>query len=210
MLFRSFRGANDRLSTSEINKSMDLFRNTSYLYLSGYSLVANPQRNAILRGVDLAKRYGAKVVFDPGAHNIIRSNFELFNNLFNNCDVFCPNLEEAKTITKANRLETVIGRLQREDLLTALKIGEDGCILIDKKETMKIRGFKSKCVDSTGAGDAFASALIFGLAKKFSLENVGQLANWFASQVITRMGARNFPSKTEIQSFLKELKTAEK
>jgi len=69
---------------------------------------------------------------------------------------------------------------------------------------VKVPAFKAKCIDSTGAGDAFAAALIFGLANNFPLKNVGQLANWFASQVTTRIGARNFPSTTEIRSFVKQ------
>jgi len=158
----------------------------------------------------LAKRYNLKVVFDPGAHNLVKSDFQLFKRLLDVCDVFCPNLEEAKAITRTNQLETAIERLQKKERLTAIKCGEDGCILINEKQIVKVPGFKAKCVDSTGAGDSFAAALIFGLAKKFSLKNVGQLANWFASQVTTQIGARNFPSKTEIRIFLKELRTAEK
>jgi sugar/nucleoside kinase (ribokinase family) len=173
-------------------------------------LVPGPQKKAILHAVNLAKRYNLKMVFDPCAHNLVKSDFKLFKRLLDVCDVFCPNLEEAKAITRTNQLEITIERLQSEERLTAIKFGKDGCILINKKEIIKVPGFKAKCVDSTGAGDAFASALIFGLANNFPLKNVGQLANWFASQVTTQIGARNFPSKTEIRSFLKELKTAEK
>lgn len=208
--FYVFRGANDMLLTKEINLSAKLLKRSEYLYFSGYSLVSNPQKAAIVQAVNISKRYNVKVVFDPGAHNLIESDFELFKELLDICDIFCPNLEEARAITKSNRLEIVIKRLRRKGRLTALKCGKDGCILINKKETVKVPGFKAKCIDSTGAGDAFASALIFGLANNFPLKNVGQLANWFASQVTTRIGARNFPSKTEVQSYLKELKNTEK
>jgi sugar/nucleoside kinase (ribokinase family) len=163
-----------------------------------------------LKAARTAKEHKTRIIFDPGAHNLIRSEPRLFARALDLCNVFLPNLEEASEIAGTTDKDSIIDALKNRAPLTAMKCGKDGCMLINKKETVKVPGFMAKCVDSTGAGDAFASALIFGLANNFPLKNVGQLANWFASQVTTRIGARNFPSKTEIRSFLKELKTAEK
>jgi sugar/nucleoside kinase (ribokinase family) len=157
-----------------------------------------------LKAAKTAKEHKTKIAFDPGAHNLIRSKPWLFAKALDLCDVFLPNLEEASEITRTTNKDDVISALKNRAPLTAMKCGKDGCILISKKRVVRVPGFNVKCVDSTGAGDAFASALIFGLANNFPLRNVGQLANWFASQVTTRIGARNFPSKTKIRSFLKE------
>jgi sugar/nucleoside kinase (ribokinase family) len=208
--FCVFRGANDTLSRHDVDKSIDLIRRSEYLYFSGYSLANKPQRTAILKAAKTAKEHKTKIIFDPGAHNLIRSEPRLFTEVLDLCDVFLPNLDEGSEIASTTDKDGIINALKKRVPLTAMKCGKDGCILINKKETVKVPGFKAKCVDSTGAGDAFASALIFGLANNFPLKNVGQLANWFASQVTTRIGARNFPSKPEIRGFLKELKTAEK
>ena len=207
--FCVFRGANDTLSGHDVDKSIDLIRRSEYLYFSGYSLANNPQRTAILKAVKTAKEHKTKIVFDPGAHNLIRSEPGLFAKALDLCDVFLPNLDEASEITNTVNKDDIISALKNRASLTAMKCGKDGCMLINKKETVKVPGFKAKCVDSTGAGDAFAAALTFGLVKDFPLKHVGQLANWFASQVTTRIGARDFHSKTEIRSFLRELKTGE-
>ena len=201
--FRVFRGANDELQAAEVNLSAKLLRRSEYLYFSGYSLVSNPQKEAILHAINIARRHGVKVVFDPGAHNLIKSDFELFKRLLDICDVFCPNLEEAKAITKTNRLETAIKKLQRKDKLTALKCGEDGCILIKEDELFKIKGFRVDRLDTTGAGDAFAAALIYGLLKNLPPRETGRLANWFAAYTVKSMGARTFASKREINSYLR-------
>jgi sugar/nucleoside kinase (ribokinase family) len=208
--FHVFRGANDKLVSKEIDQSIGLIKNSEYLYFSGYSLVSNPQRDAILHAFELARKDHIKVVFDPGVHNLVKSNFDLFKGISDKCDVFCPNFEEAKAITKTTTLKEALVELQERKSMTALKCGARGCFLIGPKNTTRIRAFKTECQDTTGAGDAFAAGLIFGLVKHFPLESIGRLANWFAARAVTNIGARNFPSKTEIRSFLKELKTAEK
>lgn len=202
--FSVFRGANDMLSADEIDSSIELLNDSRYLYVSGYSLVANPVRAAILHSVEKAKEHHKKVIFDPGAYNIIKSHFSEVLQLLDLCDVFCANLDEAKAITQASLAETV-SKLRSKNRLTAIKCGSRGSILINKEKTLKIPGFKVACLDSTGAGDAFAAALIYGLLRNLPLHDVGQLANWFAAQVTTRIGARSFPSRTEVENFLKHL-----
>jgi sugar/nucleoside kinase (ribokinase family) len=204
--FYVFRGANERLLTEEIDKSISLLKNSKYLYFSGYSLVANPQREAILRAVKLAKKYKVGVVFDPGAHNLIRSDFQLFNDLLDVCDIFCPNLEEAKAITRTNNLNTAVNELQKRETFTALKWGASGCVLIGRKKLVKIPSFRVDCLDTTGAGDAFTAALIYGLVNHFPLKAIGQLANWFATRVVTNVGARSFVAKPAIIDFLARIR----
>jgi ribokinase len=207
--FHVFRGANDRLVSKEIDQSIGLIKNSEYLYFSGYSLFSNPQRDAILHAFELARKDHIKVVFDPGAYNLVKSNLDLFRGISDKCDVFCPNLEEAKAITKTTSLKKAVVELQKRKKVTALKCGARGCLLIGPKNPTRIRAFKTECRDTTGAGDAFAAGLIFGLVKHFPLESIGRLANWFAARVVTNIGARNFPSKEEIRHFLKRIEDSD-
>ena len=45
-------------------------------------------------------------------------------------------------------------------------------------------------VDTTGAGDAFTAAFLYGLSRKESLEECARLGTWCATQVIQQLGAR--------------------
>jgi sugar/nucleoside kinase (ribokinase family) len=200
-----FRGANDKLSIDEINKSNKFPKTSKYLCFSGFSLVSDPQKAAVLHAVKLARQHDVKVIFDPGAYNLVDANYKLFNELFYSCDVFCPNLDEAKATFKTHRLETVIQELRKANKLTALKCGARGCILISNAECTRVPGFKVNCVDTTGAGDAFLAALIFGLCKQFPSQAVGQLANWFAAQTVRHVGSRTFPPKVQITNFIETL-----
>ena len=203
--FLVFRGANDRLSIDEIRSVVDLLRRSRFVYFSGYSLVNNPQRSAILRTVEIARKSKSKIVFDPGAHNIVKSEKNLFSNLLDLCDVFSTNLDEAMAITNTNHIEDIVNILREKVPLTALKCGKDGAILISKENTVRVPSYNVKCLDPTGAGDAFTAALIYGLTRRMPLESIGRLANWFASRVITNIGSRSFPSRLETKRFIKLL-----
>lgn len=205
--FLVFRGANDELSTHDIEKAAALIKRSKYVYFSGYSLVNEPQQSAILQAIQTSRKYNTKIVFDPGAHNLIRSKPHLFLKILDLCDVFSPNLDEALAITNATNIDDVVNKLKSKVPLTALKCGENGCILINEKNTIKVPVFKTKCVDPTGAGDAFTAALIYGLAHELPLEATGQLANWFGAQVVTCIGPRSFPTKSRINRFFKKIKT---
>jgi ribokinase len=53
-----------------------------------------------------------------------------------------------------------------------------------------IQPFKTKVVDTTGAGDAFCAGFLFGLLKKKDLYECGRLGNLIASKCIEKVGAR--------------------
>jgi len=204
--FLIFRGANDKLSSDEIEKAASLIRRSSYIYFSGYSVVNDPQRSAIFRAVDLAKKFKRKIVFDPGAFNLIKSQKKLFTKLSSLCDVFSPNLDEACAITNVNNIEDATDKLREKIPLTALKCDKNGCILISKEKVVRMPGFNVRCIDPTGAGDAFTAGLIYGLSRGLPLESIGYLANWFAAEVVTSVGPRSFPTKSRISHFLRRLR----
>ena len=202
--FQVFKGANDALTIDEIDRMRNLIMKSEYLFFSGYSLAASSTIDTICYAVNLAKENNVKIVFDPGAHNLIRSNFSLFNKLMYLSDVFCPNVSEAKAMTQTNSLNVTIRKFKERAELTAIKCGAGGCFLINQKKCIKIPAFKTDCEDTTGAGDAFDAALIFGLINNMPLETTGQFANWFAAKIVQRTGARGFPAKKEITDFLEK------
>jgi sugar/nucleoside kinase (ribokinase family) len=205
---RSFlvsRGANDRLSQEEIWKATNLVKRSKYVYFSGYSLVEEPQRSAILEAINLAKRFQKKIIFDPGASNLVKEERALFIKLLQLSDVFSPNWEEACAITNASDVNDVIAELRKSVPLTTLKTDQNGCILFSREKLVRVPSYNVKCVDPTGAGDAFTAGVIYGLSRKLSLTSIGQLANWFAAQVVTGGGARSFPEKAKLNHVLKGL-----
>ena len=69
----------------------------------------------------------------------------------------------------------------------------------------RIPGFNVRAVDTTGAGDAFNAALVYGHLAGWPLEKAARFANIVGAVKVTKMGAGvNVPTKAEIDRFLTE------
>jgi fructokinase len=202
---RSFivsRGANDQLSRSDIEKIEDVIRDSRFIYSCGYSLVRNPQKTAILDALERGKKFGTRVVFDPGAYNLILSDRAFFWSIIDLCDVVSLNLDEAKALTEKTSRVDMVREIAERVPFVVLKCGEDGSLLFNEGKIVRTMGYRVKCVDSTGAGDAFTSAIVYGLSHKLALGLTCELANWYAAQVVRKTGARCFPSKLQTERFI--------
>jgi len=203
--FLVYRGANDLLMPEEVISYWNELGGAEFLYISGYSLAKEPQRKAIKCAVELASAQGSKIVFDPGSEVIIRSARKLVLKLASSAHVLSLNMTEARALTAAEKLTDILDALSRLAPLVALKLGSEGCILYMNGAFYKAPASKVKVVDTTGAGDAFTAALIYGLKEGLRPPTLATFANWFASRVVSKLGARGFPAKEEIMEFLRKL-----
>ena len=198
--FNTYLGANEDLTPEEIIQSSEIISNSEYLFVSGYSLNSHPE--AILKAIEIAKENAVKIIFDPGSHNIIYDSIESFRYILKNSSIFCPNESEIVSITESKSLDETINKMKKSKNFIALKLGDKGCKIIKNNEMTYDLGIKVNQVDTTGAGDAFISALVYGIERKLSLSDTAKFANWFASFIVTKIGARNYPSQKEINEVI--------
>ena len=91
---------------------------------------------------------------------------------------------------KGNAIEVIEQLMERYSLnLIALTRGNKGSLLSRKGEISEHPGIQVDIVDTVGAGDAFAAALIMGLFAKKNLEEINENANRLAAYVCTQPGA---------------------
>ena len=197
--FNTYLGAKN-LTPEEIVQSSEIISNSEYLFVSGYSLNSHPE--AILKAIEIAKENAVKIIFDPGSHNIIYDSIESFRYILKNSSIFCPNESEVVSITESKSLDEAINKMKKSKNLIALKLGDKGCKIIKNNQINHDLGIKVNQVDTTGAGDAFISALVYGIERELSLPDTAKFANWFASFIVTKIGARNYPSQKEINEFI--------
>ncbi len=66
---------------------------------------------------------------------------------------------------------------------------------------------KVKALDSTGAGDIYHGAFVYGLAMNMELENIIKISNIAGALSVTKLGGRySMPTKEEVKSKLNEYK----
>lgn len=73
--------------------------------------------------------------------------------------------------------------------LVALTLGEKGSVLCTRERRSVHSGYRTRIVDTVGAGDAFAAALVAGMLAGFDLDRINDHANRVASFVCSRPGA---------------------
>ena len=69
-------------------------------------------------------------------------------------------------------------------------MGAKGSFIRSRGSTRFIDAVSTKVVDTTGAGDLYASGFLYGLSKGYPLELSGKIASALASKVVSRIGAR--------------------
>ncbi len=92
------------------------------------------------------------------------------------------------------------GHERREDAANALMemgpqivvttLGQDGCVCFTSDRNWHSPGFVVPVVDTTGAGDAFHGAFVFGMLQGWAIERAAQLANAVAALNCTALGGR--------------------
>ncbi len=182
-----YRGANaftdPRLLTA------DDFEDAHLFYLSGYALLAEPQRSAALLALELAHRHGLIVALDPGLGGDPAVAARM-RSLLPGIDIFLPNLAEARALTHLSAPEDCAQALVAAGArLVALKLGLDGCLISDGMNTFHVPGFSVQARDSTGAGDSFAAGLLAAHLAALDWPAAGLLANVMGALTATRVGA---------------------
>lgn len=106
-------------------------------------------------------------------------------------DYFFPNYDEAKEITGKEDLNEIADVLLDCNIKNVIiKTGKKGCFIKNEKACFSVPAFPAaNCVDTTGAGDNFASGFISGLLEGKTLHNCAKLANCAASISVESIGA---------------------
>ncbi|MDW8058675.1 MAG: carbohydrate kinase family protein [Thermomicrobium sp.] len=125
-------------------------------------------------------------------------------------DVLVGNEEEFCALTGCHDIESALSSFRRAMPLGATRLaavtrGRAGCVLLTRRELLHCPAFPIEAVDPTGAGDAFAAGLVYGLLERLPLEELGRLANAVGALATRRLGARTaLPTEEELRRFLAE------
>ncbi len=87
-------------------------------------------------------------------------------------------------------LHQAIERARREVDVACVTMGPKGSVIVSGDETVEIPAEPANVVDTTGAGDLYASGVLYGLSQGLSFEESGRLGSVAAAAVIAHTGAR--------------------
>lgn len=177
-------------------------------------------RKATKKAVELAKKNGLIVTFDPNLRPPLWENQEeakvQMRYGFSKCDVLKISDNEVQFITGETDYDEGI-RLLREEYhipLILLTLGKDGSRAYYKDMRVEEKGYHVQVTDTTGAGDTFCGNIIhyvlqYGLETltEERLREILAFANSAAALVTTKKGAIcSMPEREEILSLMKKEK----
>jgi sugar/nucleoside kinase (ribokinase family) len=169
----------------------DDLRHAKYVYVEGYLFAGDSTRSAALRAMDLSKRNGVKVAFtvsDPFLINAYRDEF--WKLIEGPIDLLFCNLEEARSLTGLQHPIECAQAIHRHCENVALTLGKDGSILMHNGEVIPVEGVETQAIDTTGAGDMYAGAMLYGITNGMTWKQAGHLASHAAARVVAQLGAR--------------------
>ncbi|MDO8125220.1 MAG: carbohydrate kinase [Candidatus Hermodarchaeota archaeon] len=196
----------------------DWLRKIKYLHVGGVSLTRNPSRQTTLRAIEIARKNGAVITFDPNLRLDLWSGGlhecrKILHIVLARTDIFLPSQHELLLIMDTEQIDDAFSRAHKLGPHTiCLKCGADGSRISTKTAKGKYDQFSQKAldvnvVDTTGAGDGFNAGLIVGLVKGMNIREAVRQGTAVASLVITKIGAMTaLPTEQELSKFLMKMK----
>lgn len=148
---------------------------------------------------------GAVLVYDTGWDDAL--SFENYEEMLRLADYYVPNQKEAMKLTGTDSPHKAAEALKAYFNKVVVKLDKDGCLGIDEDGSVFTIGPIShfRCVDSTGAGDAFLAGFLYGLYHHFSFKDCILAGNITGGKAVTAVGALSaHVTEAELLQMMKE------
>ncbi len=181
----TYLGAACDLYSEELNA--DEFGGYDYFHIEGY-LVQN--HDLIRKAVKMAKDNGLKVSLDLASFNVVEANKEFLHEIVNQyVDIVFANEEEAHAYTGLPA-EEALHKLAEHCEIAVVKVGKDGSFIKVGGNVYRADAIKAECIDTTGAGDLYASGFLYGLTQAYAYDVCGKIGSILAGNVVEVVGAK--------------------
>ena len=178
-------GAAVELVAEDLNDSF--FKGYDMLHIEGYLL----QNYALIEtACNLAKQSGLRISLDLASYNVVEAHCDFLTYISKEfADIIFANEDEAKAMTGLHPEEAVHQIAEWCDV-AVVKTGKDGSLVKTGGEIYKIEPIKANVVDTTGAGDLYASGFLFGLLNEIAISECGRIGSMLGKHVIEQIGAK--------------------
>lgn len=180
----SYKGVNNDLSWDDLPMPLE----TKWIYIS--SLLGKGFKTAEKLS-DWAKGNNVRVALNISLY-LAKEGIKALSKILNNVDILILNKEEAEALTGKEHTKAMLEVIAHyvNGIIVVTDGGKPIHVLAGKAHYMK--EFKAiDVVDSTGAGDAFASAFVYGIMKGRGIEEALRYGCKNSISVLGHVGAKN-------------------
>ena len=172
--------------------SMDFVTNFNY---AGYHYILIEgflvqDHNLVRTVAEKARAAGLITAIDLCSYNVVEANRDFLNEIISKyIDIVFANEEEAKALTGLEPREA-LDAIASKVKIAVVKIGSKGSMIKSGEEIWEIGVIDVKPVDTTGAGDLYASGFLYGLSAGKSLKTCGEYGSILSGNVIEFIGSK--------------------
>lgn len=197
----------------DINKDYineETFNGVSYLHIMGSAIYNDDIRDTILKAIELAKRQGLKISFDPNVRKEIvtdKKKKDLLLEILKSSDIILPGEDELFYLLGIEDESEAVEKLLNEGAsIILVKRGKNGATLYTKDIKEDITPIEVEEIDPTGAGDSFGGAFISYLSQGEDVVKAAKIAAIAGAMAVTEKGPmEGSTTKQELEQIYEEL-----
>lgn len=181
----TYLGAAIELTANDLKD--EFFKGQDFFHMEGY-LVQNQELT--LKALQLAKNNQLIISLDLASYNVVEANRDFLIDVISKyVDIIFANEQEAHALTDLDANVAVFQIASMCDI-AVVKLGANGSIIKKAEHYYKVNSVEAIPIDSTGAGDLYASGFLFGMAQELPLNKCGDLASLISGKVVEVIGAK--------------------
>jgi len=186
----TFLGAGSSIGPEDIKAEQIIGHKIAYL--EGYLWDNEKAKKAMKKMVDICKNDNQQIAFTLSDLFCVDRHRDSFAELIkNNVNILFGNEEEICAMIKSTSIKDGIDYAKSLNITTAITLAERGSLLIKDNDVIEVPAIVvDKVIDTTGAGDLFASGFLYGLCQNKKLATCGHMASVAAAEIISHYGAR--------------------
>ena len=186
----TYLGASQLLGPEDVDEAA--VKRAQITYLEGYLFDPPAAKEAFYKAARIAHENGGKVALtlsDPFCVERHREEFHVF--VRDEVDILFANEAEIGALYETSSFEQACAAVRPLAPIAALTRSENGSVIVAGEETHVVPAEPvSYVVDTTGAGDLYASGFLHGLSRGQPLADCARLGTLAAAEVISHIGAR--------------------
>ena len=185
----TYLGITEFLSKDDLD--IDILNNSEWLYLEGYRYDGVDSQLAFELAINETKKSRGKIALslsDPFCVDRHRKKF--LDIIENGIDLIFCNEKELMSLTEESNLNSALKKCTEYSCEVVCTVAEKGVMIKKEVSWINVPTDRVKIVDTTGAGDLFATGYLYGILNGHDPERSAFFANQCAGQVIQILGCR--------------------
>ena len=185
----TFLGVSGELDSTDID--IEAIKHSNAVYIEGYLASADNARDTAIEVRRIAERrkiMTCLTLSDPNMVKFFRGSMEAM--IGDGVDLLFANADEAMELAASDNLADAVLLFKKLARKFAITRGSEGALLFDGITEIEIKPRPVEAIDTLGAGDMFAGAMLYGLSQGMNFQRAGDLASLASAKIVTQFGPR--------------------